>query len=127
MWRLGKPGWNLIFPEASTPVEAVTMAVRARSTPRGVSTSTTLVSQEIRVAGAENWTGSPAASLPSSVPTPCRQNASTSRSADLAKFAADTSLSGLAQPNGPSTNSMVGRHSPRSFGSACAQETSALP
>ena len=44
-----------------------------------------------------------------------------------AKSTAETSARSLPQPNGPSTNSTVGRQSPRSFGSACAQEMSALP
>ena len=50
-----------------------------------------------------------------------------SRSAERAKSIAETSVRSLPQPNGPSTNSIVGRQSPRSLGSACAQETSLLP
>src|SRR6266487_1544869 len=61
------------------------------------------------------------------VATPSRQEAFTSRSADLARSIADTSSRSLPHPKGPSTNSIVARQSPRSLGSTCAQETSVLP
>ena len=59
-------------------------------------------------------------SLVSSVPKPWRQKASTSRSEERAKSSAETSDKSLPQPNGPWKNSIVERHSPRSFGSAYA-------
>src|SRR6266516_4146505 len=83
--------------------------------------------QSMLFTGVENWIGRPAASLASNVPTPSRQEALTSRSADLARSIADTSSRSLPHPKGPSTNSIVARQSPRSLGSTCAQETSVLP
>jgi hypothetical protein len=47
----------LIFPDESTPVEAVTMAAWAVSTVPRVSTSTNRPLQAIRVTGLENWIG----------------------------------------------------------------------
>ena len=102
------------------------MAARASNWPRTVSTSTPppFAPQEMRVTGLESSTGMPAASLASSAPKPWRHKRSLSRSAEREKSIAETSLRSLAQPNGPSTNSMVGRQAPRSLGSAWAQERS---
>ena len=57
-------------------------------------------------------------SLVSSVPNPCRQKALLSRSTARERSTAETSLRSLPQAKGPSTNSRVCCHSPRSLGSA---------
>ena len=126
-WRGGRSGANLIFSAASTPFETVTIAARALMRPRVVSISTKLRVDCMRVTATPNCTGRSIASFASSAPKPWRQNASVSRSSERAKSTAETSSRFLAQPNGPSTNSTAGRQSPRSFGSACMQATSALP
>ena len=72
-------------------------------------------------------TGKPAASFASSAPKPCRQNASTSRSAERAKSSAEISRKVLAAAERAEHElDRSARQSPRSFGSACAQATSAL-
>ena len=89
-------------------VEAVTMAAGAVKRPRAVTTSTAVRRpHSIAVTGALSCTGSPAASLASSVPKPCRQKASTSLSEEREKSSAEISDKSLPQPNGPRKNSIV--------------------
>ncbi|MGY4628428.1 hypothetical protein ACVWY3_006184 [Bradyrhizobium sp. USDA 4486] len=117
----------MIAPEVSTLVETVMMAARAAILPLCVSTLTSRLLQTIRLAGVDNATGACSPSLVMSVPRPWRQAMGALRSCARALSIADSSFKSLPAKLAPSMNSAAPAQSPRSFGSAEAQEVSSLP
>ena len=63
-------GANLILPAASTLLDTVTTAARATILPAGVSTVTSRLLQEMRLAGVDSDSGTCSPSLAISVPNP---------------------------------------------------------
>ena len=103
------------------------MAARAAILPAGVSTATSRLLQLTRLAGVDSDTGICSPSFATSVPRPCRHATTTLRSCARALSIAEMSLRSLPVKLAPKTNSAVAAQSPRSFGSAVAQATSARP
>ena len=102
-------------------------AARAAILPAGVSTVTSRLLQAMRLAGVDSASGTCSPSFAISVPSPWRQATAALRSPARALSIAETSFRSLPVALAPSTNSAVPAQSPRSFGSAEAQDTSALP
>src|SRR5665647_1917901 len=121
-------GANLILPAVSTLLDTVIIAARAEILPAGVSTVTSRPLQLTRLAGVDSETGTCSPSFAINVPRPWRQViGALLRSGARALSIAETSFRSLPVALAPSTNSAVPTQSPRSFGSAEAQETSTLP
>jgi hypothetical protein len=68
----GKPGVKAMLPCASTPVETVMIAARARMRPKAPEASTPLPPQSSCATGAFSWIGNPSAKVPTKVPRPRR-------------------------------------------------------
>ena len=107
--RLGMSGANLMLPAASTLLDTVTMAARAAILPAGVSTVTSRLLQDMRLAGVDSDSGTCSPSFATSVPSPWRQAIAALRSCARALSIAETSFRSLPAKLAPSTNSAASR------------------
>src|SRR5271155_2281526 len=124
--RLGISGANLIFPAANTLLDTVMTAARAAILPEGVSTATSRLLQEIRLAGVDSEIGTCSPSLAIRAPRPCRQANTELRSCARTLSTTENSFRSLPAKLAPSANSMVPPQGPTSFGKALAQDRSDL-